>query len=109
MTPAMPIEEKESIRWLQNMQQSTELIAEPERCVHIGDRESDIYELLCKAQELKTGFLVRTCVDRLAGDGDHTIADEMAEVRVRGLHRVGVPRCQSRNLLGSARDQVPPH
>jgi len=84
----VPIEEKESIRWLQNMQQSTELIAEPERCVHIGDRESDIYELFCKAQELNTGFLVRTCVDRLAGDGDHTIADEMAEVRVRGLHRV---------------------
>jgi len=28
------------------------------------------------------------CVDRLAGDGGHTIADEMAEVRVQGLHRI---------------------
>jgi hypothetical protein len=28
-------------------------------------------------------FLVRTCVDRLAGDGDHTIAEEMNEVAVR--------------------------
>lgn len=40
------------------------------------------------ADELGTRFLVRTCVDRLAGDGNHTIADEMGEVRVRGLHRV---------------------
>lgn len=56
--------------------------------MHIGDRESDIYELFCLADELGTHFLVRTCVDRLAGDGDHTIADEMGEVRVRGLHRV---------------------
>lgn len=37
----VPIEEKESFRWLQNLRQSTALISEPERCVHIGDRESD--------------------------------------------------------------------
>ena len=84
----VPIEAKESFRWLQNLRQSTKLLAEPERCVHIGDRESDIYELFCTAQELGTNFLVRTCVDRLAGNGDHTIADEMTEVRAQGLHRI---------------------
>jgi len=82
----VPIEEKESFRWLENLRQYTALLAEPQRCIHIGDRESDIYELFCTAQELGTNFLVRTCVDRLAGNGDHTIADEMAEVRVQGLH-----------------------
>jgi hypothetical protein len=86
----IPIEKKESIRWLDNLKQSTELLADPGRCVHIGDRESDIYELFCLAQEIGTHFLVRTCVDRLAGDGDHTIADEMAEVAVKGLHRIEV-------------------
>ena len=33
---------------------------------------------------------LRTCVDRLAGDGEHTIATEMAEVDCKGLHRVEV-------------------
>ena len=33
--------------------QSTELLGDPKRCVHIGDRESDIYESFCLAQELK--------------------------------------------------------
>jgi len=83
----VPIEKKESFHWLQSLRQSTELFDDPERCVHIGDRESDIYELFCTAHELGTNFLLRTCVDRLAGDGGQTIASEMDEVRVKGLHR----------------------
>ncbi|MGC2330291.1 MAG: IS4 family transposase [Candidatus Acidiferrales bacterium] len=86
----VPIEKKESIRWLENLKQSTALLNAPDRCVHVGDRESDIYELFCAAEALGTYFLVRTCVDRLAGDGKHTIAAEMKEVRVRGLHRIPV-------------------
>ncbi|WP_346771690.1 hypothetical protein [Bradyrhizobium sp. 155] len=86
----VPIEQKESIRCLENVRQSTDLLAAPGRCVHIGDRESDIYELFCLAEEVGTHFLVRTCVDRLAGDGNHTNADEMDEVTVKGLHRIKV-------------------
>lgn len=84
----IPIEQKESIRWLENMRQSVELLGRPERLVHIGDRENDIYEFFCTANELETHFLVRTCVNRLAGDGRHTIADEMTEVKAQGVHRV---------------------
>jgi hypothetical protein len=86
----VPIEKKESIRWLENMRQSTELLNDPGRCVHIGDRESDIYELFCLARQLGTHFLVRTCVNRLAGDGGHTVRDEMKRAPVRGLHHVQV-------------------
>ena len=84
------IEKKESIRWLENLQQSTKLFNDPDRCIHVGDRESDIYELFCKAQELKTHFLVRTCADRRAGDGKQTMAGEIDEVKVKGLHRINV-------------------
>ncbi|MGA9061063.1 MAG: transposase DNA-binding-containing protein [Terracidiphilus sp.] len=86
----VPIEKKESIRWLENLRQSTELLNDPGRCVHIGDRESDIYEPFCLAQELGTRFLVRTCVNRLAGDGGHTVGAEMKRLPVQGLHRVEV-------------------
>jgi hypothetical protein len=84
------IEHKESIRWLENLRQSTDLFGAPERCVHIGDRESDIYELFCLAQELGTNFLVRSCVDRLAGDGTHKMSDAMDEVKVQRVHHVEV-------------------
>ena len=86
----VPIEEKESVRWLDNLKQSTAVLHDAARCVHIGDRESDIYELFCAAEDAGTRFLFRTCVDRLAGDGEHTIATEMAEVKCKGLHRVEV-------------------
>jgi Transposase DNA-binding len=86
----VPIEQKESVRWIDNLKQSTRLLADPKRCVHIGDRESDIYELFCAAREAGTHFLVRTCVDRLAEDGSVTISDEMKKVRDAGTHCVTV-------------------
>jgi len=86
----VPIEEKESIRWLENLKQSTELLGEAERCVHIGDRESDIYELFCAAEQSGTKFLVRTCVDRLAGDGGHTISAAMRNAKVRATCRIRI-------------------
>jgi hypothetical protein len=86
----VPIEQKESMRWLENLRQSTELLGDPGRCVHIGDRESDIFELFSLARELGTHFLVRTCVDRLAGDGNTTIAEEMKRAELRGLHPIQV-------------------
>lgn len=86
----VPIEAKESVRWLENLKQSTSLLGEACRCIHIGDRESDIYELFCAAKESGTKFLVRTCVDRLAGDGQHTIAALMRRIKVKTIHQVEV-------------------
>src|SRR5271165_5023489 len=97
----VPIEKKESIRWLENLRQSTGLLGQAQRCVHIGDRESDIYELFCAAQEAHTHFLVRTCVDRLVGDGTRTIATDMKEVRLQGVHRI-----QVRNKKGEVSEAV---
>ena len=85
----------EGIRWLENLRQSTELLGDPKRCVRIGDRESDLYELFCLAQKLETHFLVRTCVDRLAREGTTTLAAEMKASELGGLHSL-----QVRNQLG---------
>jgi hypothetical protein len=86
----VPIEAKESVRWLENMRQSSALVADARRCIHIGDRESDIYELFCTADELGTHFLVRSCVDRLADDGEHTLVDVMKDVPIKARHRIVV-------------------
>ena len=86
----VPIEEKESICWLDNVRQASALFERPERCVHIGDRGSDIYELFCEARNAGAHFVFRTCADRLAGDGTHTVATYMQRARCRGLHRVEV-------------------
>ena len=86
----VPIAKKESVRWLENLRQATALLNEPARCVHIGDRESDIYELFCLARELGTHFLVRTCADRLAGERGRPVSEQMKRVPVQGRHRLQV-------------------
>src|SRR5215467_9471686 len=41
-------------------------------------------------RRLEPTFWSGPAVDRLAGDGDHTITDEMDEIAVKGLHPVEV-------------------
>jgi hypothetical protein len=86
----VPIEQKESLRWLENMCQSTALVADPARCIHIGDREGDIYELFVTAHELGTHFLVRSSVDRRTDDDTLTIIAAMDEVPGQGEHWIEV-------------------
>ena len=56
----------------------------PQRCIHSGDRESDIYELFCLAQKQRTQFLFRLCVDRVAGDGTTLISKLLSQAPVKG-------------------------
>ncbi|HAV62642.1 MAG TPA: IS4 family transposase [Verrucomicrobiales bacterium] len=86
----IPIHEKESFRWLENIRQATGLLAQPGRCIHIADREGDIYELFDLVRDLGAKFVVRTCVDRLAEDGDTTVAGVMKHAEVKGVHRIEV-------------------
>ena len=62
--------------------------------MHLGDRGRDIDELFCTAQALGTHFLVRTCVDRMSGEGNDTVAGGMQEVRVKARHRLQVKNNQ---------------
>jgi hypothetical protein len=86
----VPIAQKESVRWWENLEQSTARLGTAERLVHIGDRESDIYELFWTAQNAGTKFVLRTCVDRLAEDGQKTIAAVLKQTPVKAVHRVEV-------------------
>jgi hypothetical protein len=72
-----PIEEKESVRWLEGYQRLCELQAQtPETClVYVGDREADIYELFAErfharqAEAVCAEWLIRAEHDRNLVDG----------------------------------------
>jgi hypothetical protein len=63
--PNRPIEEKESVRWLESYRRVAEVqrLCPDTRLVSVGDRESDLYELLeeasAESSEPKPGLLVR--------------------------------------------------
>jgi len=96
-----PIEGKESLRWLENQRAATALLGHPGRVVHVGDQESDIFDLFGVARQLETHFLVRTRADRLANGGPQTVAETVGESRRRGLYRILV-----RNRKGEPSEAV---
>ncbi len=117
----VPIEVKESYRWLENLRQSNVLLQEPQRCVHVGDRESDIYELYSLAQKLGASFLVRVQTDRLAssketehGGQAHRVFQQLETVPWAGHHVVeikdeaGKSEKVSLSVKFSAIDTLPP-
>ena len=86
----VPTEEKESYRWLTNVTRSTHERGDPGRCVHIGDRGGDIFELFHAAHTAHPHFLVRTSTDRLAGRGDTKVSKVMRRQPIRGTHSVEI-------------------
>ena len=62
---ALPVEEKESVRWLDSMRATDQLFSNSKvKVVTIADREADIYDLYELADELDTNYLIRVCHNR---------------------------------------------
>lgn len=97
----IPLDRKESVRWLEGMRSSCEVIGDPQRCVHIGDRESDMIEFFATAEELGTQFLIRTSANRVASEDGERVSSIMATVPVAGTHRI-----ENRNAHGETREIV---
>ena len=60
----LPIEEKESYRWVEAFQQTIALKPEGVQVVTVCDREGDFYEMFVMAQERRADLLVRASADR---------------------------------------------
>ena len=65
-----PVEEKESCKWIETMENIERSLPENIKAVHICDREGDMYELFCKAEELQTRYLCRRRINRNTKDED---------------------------------------
>lgn len=86
----VPIGQKESNCWVENLVDTTAALGEPGRCVHVGDRAADIYELFSAANDVGTHFLIRTCVNRVAKDATTRTDTVIEQSAVKGLHRIEV-------------------
>ena len=67
----LPIEEKESYKWLESLEKVGTAFQIGTSAVHICDREGDIYELFCKAEKEGHQYLCRRAYERkIEGDGE---------------------------------------
>ena len=89
---SLPIEDKESIRWLEGYLSACALAEEllAQQIVMVGDRECDIYEVYeCRQQRVAEGkaaadFIVRAKTGRLLHGCDARLFEELAKSKVLG-------------------------
>ena len=60
----LPIEEKESYRWLEAFEQTLAVVPDAVEVLSVCDREADIYEMFVQAEERQAPLLVRSARDR---------------------------------------------
>lgn len=83
----LPIEEKESYRWLQAATTSSGVLGAAGLLTHICDREGDIGELFARVpQEGKVHVLVRSSADRRLAGGQVRLSTLLAGLAPAGEH-----------------------
>jgi hypothetical protein len=70
----LPIEEKESYRWVKGGEEAKAVLSEAAMVTVIDDREGDIYEKWARLPDERTHLLTRACRDRSLADGGRLFA-----------------------------------
>jgi hypothetical protein len=90
-----PLEEKESIRWINTALLAKQTITNPEMITVIGDRESDIFEIFERIPDEKTHLIVRASHDRIL-ESKEKISELLAHTAVMGTHTIELPAITGR-------------
>jgi hypothetical protein len=85
-----PIEEKESIRWIDTALSAKEYITNAEMITVVGDRESDIFEVFERVPDERTHLIVRASHDRIL-ETDEKISELLQNTKIMGSHEIELP------------------
>lgn len=87
------IDEKESSKWLKALRDTVDRTPPGVRVVTVADRESDFFEFITEAADLRAPFLIRARIDRqLDGDdGFANMTEAIVSAPVLGTLSVDIP------------------
>jgi len=86
------IEDKESYRWLETLEETTKNIPENVTAVTVADREADIYDFIKKSNDIGQDILIRAVGGRLVDDEEKKLLETMEASASAGEVTVVVPR-----------------
>lgn len=93
----LPIEEKESYRWIENAENARTRISRKTTLTIIGDRENDIYEEFVRVADEKTLLLIRSRADRNIKGGSGKLYAQLQQQPLCGTSTVALPANSSRD------------
>jgi len=88
----LPIEEKESYRWIAALEESTADIPDNITTVTVADREADIFDLFKRSKELKQNILIRAIGNRKVNGEENSLIKTVEASSSAGKIRVLIPR-----------------
>lgn len=89
---SVPIEGKESAKWLHAVRRTTERLAGRFQVITVADREADVYELFALAQELDCDWVIRARHDRALSGGTGSVEQTVATSPLLATQPVEVAR-----------------
>lgn len=87
----LPLEKKESHKWLKGLRTTKLLGGENSRVITIADRESDIYDFVFEAIQVEEELLLRVNCNRELRGERKRLWDYMLERDIKGYMRVEIP------------------
>jgi hypothetical protein len=87
----LPIEEKESYRWLSAIEQTKKQLSKAESIIIVADREADIYQLWSRVPDEKTHLVIRTALKRKFFDDKENPIKADTPLSVLGISKVFIP------------------
>ncbi|MEO7206810.1 MAG: hypothetical protein ABI145_08480, partial [Steroidobacteraceae bacterium] len=99
----MAIDEKEGVKWLLALRETVARTPRGVTVITVADRESDFFEFLTQATELRANFLIRARTDRRLifedSAGAASMIEALANVQALGKLTVQIPGNGSRRAL----------
>lgn len=103
----LPIEEKESYRWIQTGRQTKELLSEAASVTIIADREADIYDEFVELPDEYTHLLVRSTHNRCVYDQDDAkLFESVGGQVVAGTYTLEIPTGHTKRQARTAEIEV---
>jgi len=92
----LPIEEKESFRWISSVTESRKNLPNQAMITVIADRESDIYEALCCIPKKNTHLLIRSSSNRLTCHDGMFLLEKMQSCDIKHTYDIEIKGNKSR-------------
>ena len=102
----LPIEEKESYRWIECGQRTKEVLSNSAGLTIIYDREADIYEEFVALPDAKTNLLVRSTQNRCLHDQQDKLFEHLSARPLLGTYTFEIPKGHSKRQGRSAKIEV---
>lgn len=86
----LPIEEKESYKWIESSDEAKSCLKDAETVIIVQDREGDIYEQFATVPDEKTHLLIRSRLNRSLVGGEK-MWDKLSSAEVSGIYQINIP------------------